>query len=207
MPIQKLVTDFFSSRVDANSSIEEGTAASHSPASGDDRSTSSQESGHWMKRRRASMSQEASARTDIAVSSSTEEGAANATVSPASQEPRKRIKRQGTSKLAEALVRANTAKAVTWLVGLTSSLQADLVKKVIPDSDDESRETLQSGRVTVGPVSEPTLRYPKSVPKTLSKKIDSSTRTLRSEGVTADSENGPSPPPISSYLESLKPKG
>ncbi|UKZ90544.1 uncharacterized protein TrAFT101_005555 [Trichoderma asperellum] len=187
--------------------LKEGTAASHSPASGDDRSTSSQESGHWMKRRRASMSQEASARTDIAVSSSTEEGAANATVSPASQEPRKRIKRQGTSKLAEALVRANTAKAVTWLVGLTSSLQADLVKKVISDSDDESRETLQSGRMTVGPVSEPTLRYPKSVPKTLSKKIDSSTRTLRSEGVTADSENGPSPPPISSYLESLKPKG
>lgn len=56
MPTQKLVTDFFSSRVDANSSIEEGTAASHSPASGDDGGINSQVSAHQMKRRRAAKS-------------------------------------------------------------------------------------------------------------------------------------------------------
>lgn len=52
------------------------------------------------------------------------------------------MKRQEISKSAEALFRAKTAKAVTWSVELTSNPQADLVEKVIPDSDNELRETL-----------------------------------------------------------------
>lgn len=66
MPTQRLVTDFFNSRVSDNSSMDEETAAILTPTSAADGSTNAQEPKRWAKRQRASKSQESSVRGNTA---------------------------------------------------------------------------------------------------------------------------------------------
>ncbi|KAK1243968.1 hypothetical protein MKX08_002106 [Trichoderma sp. CBMAI-0020] len=167
MPIQQLITNFFNSRVNTDSSGEEKSAATVPSASRD-------------MGRRAVKSSNAPVRARVdAMGSSTKDGA-TATVPSVSRAMGRR-----TSKASKASVRASTAKQVATPAGLISRPQTGQAKGINADFHDKSssstsqkipfpqtessQRTLWSGGVVISSINE-LVTSAESAPKALSKR-------------------------------------